>query len=159
MAPHGREEDVLHQGGFPRSADSSDHRHHVEWELHVDVLQVVLVGAFQDDGVVPAAASGRHGNGLFAFQILAGKALRTVYDIFVVALAHKLSAELASQGPDIDDVVGVADDFLIMLHHDHRIADVAETLQHFDQPVSVARMQPDAGLVEDVGGTHEAAAQ
>ena len=57
---------------------------------------------------------------------------------------------LAGSRADVDDVVGDADGFLVVLDHDEGVADVAEPHQGLDQLLVVALMQPDRGLVEDV---------
>ena len=51
---------------------------------------------------------------------------------------------------DIDDVVGGADRVLVMLDHDHGVAEVAQPLQRFHQPRVVALVQPDRRLVEHI---------
>src|SRR5450631_758564 len=59
---------------------------------------------------------------------------------------------------DVDDVVGGADGVLVVLHHDERVADVAQPLEGADELVVVALVEPDRWLVEDVEHAHEAAA-
>ncbi len=56
---------------------------------------------------------------------------------------------------DVDHVVGGQDCLLVMFHHNHRIADVAQILQCPDQPHVVVVMQPDAGFIEDVQHPHQ----
>ena len=57
----------------------------------------------------------------------------------------------------VDDVVGGFHHLFIVFYHDHRVAQVAQFLQHLDQPKRVARMQTDTRLVQDVHATHQAA--
>ena len=51
---------------------------------------------------------------------------------------------------DVDDPVGRAHHVLVVLHHDDRVAHVAQLLQRVDEPLVVALMQSDGRLVEDV---------
>ncbi len=46
-----------------------------------------------------------------------------------------------------------------MFHDDHRIAEIAQLAKHPDQPGRVARMQSDAGLVENIERTRQVAAE
>ena len=66
------------------------------------------------------------------------------------ALGHDLAAVLAGPGADVDQVVGGADGGLVVLDHDQGVAEVAQPDQGLDQPVVVALVQPDGGLVEHV---------
>ncbi len=47
-------------------------------------------------------------------------------------------------------MVGRAHRALVVLDHEHRVAEVPQPLQRRDQPLVVALVQPDRGLVEDV---------
>ena len=53
-------------------------------------------------------------------------------------------------GADVEDVVGGADGVLVVLDDDHGVAQVAQAAQGGDEPVVVALVQADAGLVEHV---------
>ena len=64
----------------------------------------------------------------------------------------------AGAGTHVDQVVGGPDGVLVMLDHDHRVAEVAQPLQGFQQPVVVALMQADGGLVEHVHHAHQSGA-
>ena len=64
----------------------------------------------------------------------------------------------ARAGAEIDHVVGGADRVLVMLDHDHRVAEVAQALERFEQPVVVALVEADAGLVEHVEHARQPAA-
>jgi hypothetical protein len=64
----------------------------------------------------------------------------------------------ARAGADVEDVVGLADRLLVMFDDDYRVALVAQVLQRREQPVIVALVQADGGLVEDVEDAGEARA-
>ena len=55
-------------------------------------------------------------------------------------------------------MVGRAHRALVVLDHDHRVAEVAQPLERGDQPLVVALVQADRGLVEDVEHAHQARA-
>ena len=63
-------EDVAHEGGFARSADSDDSGHDIERKAHVDVLEVVLAGIADLDVLLPGAFDRVNGNLLSTQQIL-----------------------------------------------------------------------------------------
>ena len=69
-AVEGRVEDVAHEGGLARAADSYDSGHDVEREAHVDVLEVVLAGVADLDVLLPGAFDRVNGNLLSTQQIL-----------------------------------------------------------------------------------------
>jgi hypothetical protein len=63
---------------------------------------------------------------------------------------HDLAAMDAGAGADVEDVIGLADRLLVMFDDDHRVALIAQVLQRRQQPVIVALVQADGGLVEHV---------
>ena len=56
----------------------------------------------------------------------------------------------AGAGADVEDVIGQSNRVLVMLDHDHGIAEVAQPLQRVEQPRVVALVQADRGLVQHV---------
>ena len=75
------------------------------------------------------------------------------------AAEDHFAAVVTGLGSDVDDPVRGADHLLLVLHDDHRVAQVAQLFQYADQAVRVARMKPDRRFVEDVERTGEVAAQ
>ena len=61
-------------------------------------------------------------------------------------------------GADVDDVVGDLDGVLVVLDHEHGVAEVAQAHQRVDEPVVVALVQADRRLVEHVEHADEARA-
>ena len=59
-------------------------------------------------------------------------------------------AVLARAGTHVDEPVGRAHHLLVVLDDQHRVAEVAQPLERPDEPVVVALVQADRGLVEDV---------
>ena len=56
----------------------------------------------------------------------------------------------AGAGADVEHMVGGADRVLVVLDHDHGVAEVAQALQRFEQPRIVALVQADRRLVEHI---------
>ena len=71
---------------------------------------------------------------------------------------HDLAAVLAGAGPDVDHVVGDPDGVLVVLDHEHGVAEVAQADEGVDEPLVVALVQADRRLVEHVEHAHQAAA-
>ena len=56
---------------------------------------------------------------------------------------------------DIHDKVRFADHLLVMFHHDHRIAQIPQTFQGFNQPPVIPLVQPDTGFIQDIQNPHQ----
>ena len=69
-----------------------------------------------------------------------------------------MAAVDAGAGADVEHVVGGADGVLVMLDHDHGVAEVAQALEGFEQARIVALVQADRRLVEHVEHAGEAGA-
>ena len=61
-------------------------------------------------------------------------------------------------GADVDHVVGVSDHVLVVLDHQHGVADVRQVAKGRDQPVVVPLVETDGGFVEDVADAHQSRA-
>ncbi len=61
----------------------------------------------------------------------------------------------AGAGPDVQQTVGRANGFLVVLHHNNCIAQIAQVLKSADQPGIVALVQADARLVQHVKHAHQ----
>ena len=61
-------------------------------------------------------------------------------------------------GAEVDDVIGGHDRVFVVLNNDHCVAKIAQTFEHFQQPIIVALMQADRGLVEHVHDARQARA-
>ena len=73
-------------------------------------------------------------------------------------LGHHLAAVHPGARPHVDDMVGLADGLLVVLDHEHRVAEVAQVLQGLEQPGVVALVEADGRLVQDVEHAHQAGA-
>ncbi len=74
------------------------------------------------------------------------------------ALGHDLAATWTRARSQIDNVVGGADRFFIVLNHDHGIAEIAQSPQGPKQTRIVPLMQADARLVQNVKNPCQAGA-
>ena len=62
---------------------------------------------------------------------------------------------LAAARPDIEQVIGRADDLFFVLDYEQRIAFVAQVMHHAHQLADIARVQSDARFVHDKKRVHE----
>ena len=69
------------------------------------------------------------------------------------------AAVLARARAQIDDVVRRPHHVRIVLHHQDRVAQIAQLFEDADQPAGVAAVQPDRRLVEHVAAPHQPRAQ
>ena len=99
---------------------------------------------------VGGAAPRRDRHRPLAGQILAGQRVGVGGDLGRRALGDDLAAMHAGAGADVDHVIGRADRVLVVLDHDHRVAEVAQAPQRVEQARVVALVQADRRLVEHV---------
>ena len=88
-------------------------------------------------------------------QILSGERGGVPDHLVHGALGHDQSAVLSRAGTHVDQVVGLAHRLLIVLDHDHRVAEIAQLAKRREQPRVVALVQADRWLVEDVQHAHQ----
>src|SRR5690606_39751666 len=73
-------------------------------------------------------------------------------DVFGRSGGDDGTAPMAALGPEVDDPVGGLDHVQVVLDHHHRVAVVAQPVQHGQQVLDVMEVQAGRGLVEDVQG-------
>ena len=71
------------------------------------------------------------------------------------AAVNQLAAFLAPSGADLDEVIGGANDRLLMLYDEQRVAAGGELVHDLDKLVGVTGMQAHAGFVEHEEGIYE----
>ena len=146
-------EDLGDQRRLARARDAGDRDEHAERDVDGEVAEIVRPGAHD------RAVAGRPSP--FAARSAPGPAARRAgsapvsecgmrEDVRHGAFGHDLPAVAPRAGTQVDDVIGGADRVLVVLHHEHRVAEVAQLPQGREQPLVVALVQPDARLVEDV---------
>src|SRR5947209_12027389 len=99
-----------------------------------------------------------YGNCSPAGEVLSGKALGIGQDLGEITGGDYLAAAHPRARTKVDNVVGGAHGFLVVLHDDDRVAHVAKPLQAAQEAVIIARMQADARLVKDVEDAHQSTA-
>ena len=113
-------------------------------------LQVVFAGAAHGEGAGLLAALLRHLDPALAGQVLAGERGGVLGDLLRRSRRDDVAAVLAGAGAEVDQVVGGHHRALVVLDHDHRVAEVAEPVEGRDQLLVVALVEADRGLVEHV---------
>src|SRR5665213_93324 len=81
---------------------------------------------------------------------------RRDHDVVNAAFGDDVAAMDAGARADVEHVVGGSYGVLVVLDHDHGVAEVTQALQGFEQARVVALMQANRGLVEDVQNAGEA---
>ncbi len=66
------------------------------------------------------------------------------------AFGDHLTAQPAGAGAEVEDVVGVADGLFVVLDDEDGVAEIAQRFERMDQPLVVALVQADGGLVEHI---------
>src|SRR6516162_3742213 len=148
---HGPVQDVVHQGGFARARDTGDDGQYPQGKAHVDILQVVGPSA-KHRKVLPVRDAPLLGDvdGEASGKILAGKRIGRSGHVPGRAAGHKVPALFASARPEVDDVVSSADGLLVVLHHEYRVAQVAQALQRLQQALVITGVQANARFVQHV---------
>ena len=152
-------EDVVHQGALAGARHAGHGDEAPQRDLHIQVLEVVLARPAHDQPVVAGrSAQRRHRDAALAAEVLAGERRLVAQQCLDGAAVDDVAATSARAGPDVHHVVGGADGLLVVLHDDHRVAEIPEAQQCLQQAGVVALVQPDGRLVQHVEHPHEAAA-
>ena len=85
-----------------------------------------------------------------AREIMAGQRRRVGGDLARRSFRDDLAAMHARARPDVDHIVGGEDRVLVVLDHDHGVAEVAQAPQRIEEAGVVALVQADRRLVEDI---------
>ena len=124
-------EDVVDERRLAGPADAGNGGQHAEGNPDVDVLQVVRTRATDDQFALHRGpASLRCRDRALARQV--GARQRAVFgkgarqQIVRRSLENHVAPEVARAGAEIDDVIGDADRLLVVLHDDHRVAEIAQ---------------------------------
>gem|GEM_PF-3061300 len=153
------EQDFADQRTFPGPADAGHADELAQWEFDIDVLQVVVPGAFDAD-----RSAGRRPAFLgqldlsVAGQVPGGHARRVGDDIRRRSGRDNLAAANSRSRTEIDQEVRRAHRLLVVLNDEDRVPHVAQPLQAAEQPFVVARVQSDGRLVQDVEHADQPAA-
>ena len=144
-------ERVDQQRRLAAAGDAGDAGEQAERNFRRDVFQIVAARVDHLDGAAMVRRPPlRDRDRQFAGEIFAGQRLRIAHDVGGRALRDDMAAMHAGAGADVEHVVGEADGVLVMLDHDHGVAEVAQPLQRFQQARIVALVQADRGLVQHI---------
>ena len=151
-------ENVGDQGGLARTGDAGDRDEQAQRELGRDIAQVVFTRAVHREQACRVARTTvpRHVDATRTAQILSRNRGGGVDHIVNRASRDDFAAMLASARTEIDEVVGLANRFFVVLDDDDRVAEITELLERVEQPPVVALVQADAGFVEDIQHADEA---
>ena len=100
----------------------------------------------------------RDGNFRAAGKILAGERCGICRDFFGRSCGDEMSAGGACAGAEIDDVVGAANRFFIVLDYEHGVAEVTQGFESAEQASVVAGVEADGRLVKHVKDAAQARA-
>jgi hypothetical protein len=151
-------QDLQQQGGLSGAGDPGDHHQAAQGEGHVEPAEVVGRGAAHREGLaVPWAPPGGDGDAELALQVGGGEAVGSG-ELLPAALSRDAAALAARGGADLEQVIGGPHGLFVVLDHQHGVASITELQQGAQQALVVAGVQPDGGLVEDVGDPLQAAA-
>ena len=151
---HGREravENVVDQRRLPRARHARHAGERPQRDLHRHAFQVVLAGIVDRDEVsAPLAPGLRDRNAERPSEVAPGERRGIRHDLVGRADRDDVPAQLAGARAEVDHIIGRANRLLVVLDHQHRVAQVSEALEGLEQSAVVTLMQTDARLVEDV---------
>jgi hypothetical protein len=148
-------EDLVDEGAFAGAGDTGEAAEDAEGQLDIDFFEVVLAGAGDFQVVLCLASRRGDRDGFAAGEIVGGEGAFLFFQALEGAGIDELTAVAAATGADLDEVVGGAHDGFLVLDDEQGVAFVAQAFHDADQAADVARVQADAGLVEDEEGVHQ----
>src|SRR5438552_5437467 len=148
-------DDLVHERRLAGARDAGHADELPDRELDVDPLQVVHPRATDDERAVVVLAAGRHLDLSRAREELPRDRPRHTLDLGGTPLRDDAAAVLARSRAHVDEPVGRAHHLLVVLDHEHGVAEIAQPLERADQAPVVALVEPDRRLVEDVENADE----
>ena len=153
MLRQGFGEDAVDQGGFAAARRTGNDDDLAEGDGDGEVLEVVFAGALNGKTGLWFLVSGFWSKATnFAAQPLAGGGM----DFRRFSLREDFAALETCSGAHVDEVVGGADDVLVVFYYNHRISEIAESGHRGDEAGGVRGMEADGRLVEDVDHSAQA---
>ena len=156
MAHQGGGQHILHQRGFARPAHTGDDHQTLQRQRYRDVAQIVLTHALQRQarGGCRDPALDAQAHPLAPAQVSPGQGVGLTQRGHR-AIKHDLATTLAGARAHVDDAVGSQHHGGIVFHHHQRVARVAQAAHGLVDAGHVARVQPDAGLVQHKQGVDQ----
>ena len=144
-------QDFVHQGRFAAARNAGHHRQQSQRNLHVDVFQIVL-GRADNRQFLAVRAPSHGGTGISSAPARYCPVRESGFCAIALRRAgrHQFAAQPPRARPQVDHVIGALNGLGIVLHHQHRVAHVAQVRERIQQPLVIARMQPDGRLVQHV---------
>jgi len=126
----GTVEDQVHQGGFPRPGNARHAGEGAQGEVHGEIFQIVFGSAHHGELVAVTLAAYR-GNidPPLAREVLPRERCGTAFDVLRLACVDDLAPVDTRLGAHVHQEVRTAHGLLVVLHHDHGVAQVAELLE------------------------------
>ena len=151
-------EHIVHERALAAARHSRHGRHRIQRQAQVHALEVVLPRAGEHEPLWADAAA-RLGNRDLARtgDVFAGE--WTLRHARHRPGEHQLAALLAAVRAELHHVVRRLDGVEVVLDDEHRVAAVAQAQEQLEEPVHVARVQPDGRLVQHVERVHEPRAE
>ena len=111
-----------------------------------------MLGRAEQLDLLPGASASRrrHRDRQLAAQILRRQRSRFLHQPVERPRIDDAATLLAGAETEIDDVIGHLDHVGVVFDDEHGVALIAELAQDVDQPLVVARMEPDRRLIEHV---------
>ena len=147
------------QGGLAGAADAGHADEAPERDVDVDAGEVVGAGAADLDALGRRRRGRARLDPPLSAQPRPGERAPRAEQGARGAAEHDLPAPLAGSRPHVHDPVRREHDLRVVLDHQQGVAGVAQLVQHRDHAGDVARMQPDARLVEHEQRVHERGAE
>ena len=150
-------EDIGDQRRLSRPGHASHRDEHAEGKLNGKITQIVFLGTHNAQRLPRFArpALRWHRDAQLATEIPCSQRVRMLDHIGDRSLDHHLTAKTSGARPEIDHVIRFTNRVLVVLHHDHRVAQVTQASKRVEQQCVVPLVQPDARLVEDVEHAHQ----
>ena len=147
---------VIHQGRFAGTRNSSHHRDHAQREGDIKIFQIIFVRAQDGDArTVRLPPLWPHLDLDPARDIGSGERPRHFHDFLRRSVSYELASVPARPGTKIDHIVRATYGLFIVLNHQHGVAKIAQLFQCLQQPGVVPVMQSDRRLIEHVQNTSQ----
>ena len=144
-------QNVGDEGALATSRDTGHGNEFAEREGNIELAQIVLARPLNRDRfTAPLTARLRHRYCAVTTKVGTGNGVFRREEILERAVRDQAAAQLSCTGSNINDPVSGTNRLFVMLHHEHRIAEVAQSNERGDQARVVALVQADGRLIQDV---------
>ena len=152
-------ENVVDERALARARGPTDADEDPQGNFDIEVAEVVGAGTSNVQvAAVERAALNRHVNALAAREKLAGQGVWILQYLANGPLGSDAATVHARAGAKLDDVIGRPNGLLVVLHHNDRVADIAQAAERLNHLDVVFGMEANRRLVEHVEHAHQARA-